>query len=131
MLGSIVQTQVNLAAIVAMGAEVPPAVRLRTTGQDLLGFSRTMAPLAAATLLLALPVATWIARRLRRGRVVLCAIGTVVGFYAAIPIANAVASMPALIAATRGPLGMAAMALALGAGGATFGWWSGRRSRKG
>lgn len=130
-LGCIVQTQVNLAAIVAMGVEVPPWMRLRTTLQDLLGFSRTMAPIAVATLLLALPVATWIARRVGSGRTALCALGAAVGFYVAIPLANAAASMPALIAATRGAPGMAAMALALAAGGAVFGWLTQRSSRRG
>ncbi|HBX54144.1 MAG TPA: hypothetical protein DEH10_01835, partial [Pseudomonas sp.] len=40
--GSIIQTQFNLAALQAIGAPMPLDVRLRTTGQDLLGFSPTL-----------------------------------------------------------------------------------------
>ncbi|QEI08068.1 hypothetical protein FXN63_21145 [Pigmentiphaga aceris] len=118
-LATVVQTQFNLAQITAMGVDVPVALRLRTTGQDLLGFSRTMAPIALCILLLALPVATWIARR-HGHRYLWCSLAGGLGFYAAIAAVDALAPMPTLIAATRGSLGMLSMALAMAVGGAVF-----------
>ena len=118
-LATIVQTQFNLAEITALGVSVPTGVRLRTTGQDLLGFTRTMGPIALCTLLLALPAATWIARR-RGYRRFLCFAAGGVGFYAAMAVIDAFAPMPTLIAATRGSVGMLSMALAMAMGGAVF-----------
>jgi hypothetical protein len=118
-LATIVQTQFNLAQITALGVDVPAGVRLRTTGQDLLGFTRTLGPIALCTLLLALPAATWIARR-HGYRRFLCFLAGGVGFYAAISVIDAFAPMPTLIAATRGTAGMLSMALAMAVGGAVF-----------
>jgi hypothetical protein len=129
-LATVAQTQFNLAEIVALGVEVPLALRLRTTGEDLLSFTRTMAPIALATLALALPVATWIARRSGL-RMLWCALAGGAGFYAAMALVDALAPMPTLIAATRGSAGMAAMALALAAGGAVFALASAERRRGG
>jgi hypothetical protein len=38
-LGSVIQTQINLAAVLAMGRPVTLALRLQTTLQDLVGFT--------------------------------------------------------------------------------------------
>ncbi|MEC9304941.1 MAG: PQQ-dependent sugar dehydrogenase, partial [Pseudomonadota bacterium] len=46
-LGSVVQTQINLAALQALGVAIPFSVRASTTGKDLIHF----APLYAAVLL--------------------------------------------------------------------------------
>jgi len=118
-LSTLVQTQFNLAEITALGVDVPVAVRLRTTGQDLLGFTRTIGPIALCLLLLALPVATWFARR-HGYRLLLCFLAGGVGFYAAVGIIDAFAPMPTLIAATRGAAGKLSMALAMGIGAAVF-----------
>lgn len=53
LLVSITQTQFNLAALQALGADIPLGLRLQTTGQDVLGFSPTFGPLAAIGLLVA------------------------------------------------------------------------------
>lgn len=129
-LATVVQTQFNLAEIVALGVDVPLNVRLRTTGEDLLGFTRTMGPIALSTLALALPVATWMARRSGQ-RTALCALAGGAGFYAAMALVDALSPMPTLIAATRGSVGMLLMALSLAAGGAVFALASAERRRGG
>jgi len=118
-LTTIVQTQFNLAEITALGVDVPVPLRMRTTGQDLLGFTRTIGPIALCILLLALPVATWIARR-HGYRLLLCFLAGGVGFYAAMGVIDAFAPMPTLIAATRSAAGKVSMALAMGMGAAGF-----------
>lgn len=118
-LATLVQTQFNLAEITALGVEVPAAMRLRTTGQDLLGFTRTMGPIALCILLLALPAATWIARR-HGYRLLLCFLAGGVGFYVGMAVIDAFAPMPTLIAATRSAAGKLSMALAMAVGAAVF-----------
>ena len=118
-LATLVQTQFNLAEITALGVEVPAAMRLHTTGQDLLGFTRTMGPIALCILLLALPVATWLARRYGY-RLLLCFLAGGVGFYAGMAVIDAFAPMPTLIAATRSAAGKLSMALAMAVGAAVF-----------
>ncbi len=43
-LGSVVQTQINLAALQALGVAIPFSVRASTTGQDLIHFAPSMQP---------------------------------------------------------------------------------------
>lgn len=63
-LGAILQTQFNLAAIAQLGAPVPLDVRLDATAHDLLGFSPTFGAIVAAGFLIAFAV-TAILRRWR------------------------------------------------------------------
>lgn len=56
LLGCIVQTQFNLAALVQLGAQIPLPLRLQTTAQDLLGFSPSFGPLVAVGFLIAFAV---------------------------------------------------------------------------
>lgn len=130
LLGTMVQTQINLAALGALGLEVPWDVRLRTTGQDLAGFTRTMAPLVLVVLALALPVATWLARRGRRARTLLCALAAGLGFCVALWIVDPLVPMPTLIAATRGIPGTLAMAVCVALGGALFAAVTGPPARR-
>lgn len=60
---SIVQTQLNIARIVELGVPVSWGERLQTTGQDLLGFAPLWGIIVAAGLLVALLVASGLARR--------------------------------------------------------------------
>lgn len=60
--GSIVQTQFNLAALAALEVPIPLDIRLRTTGQDLLGFGPAMLALTGAAFVAAFPVASLLAR---------------------------------------------------------------------
>lgn len=70
-LASIVQTQFNLASLLAFGAPVTPALRGLTTAEDLARFGPVMAGIAAAALLPAFAVAHVVGRvvhaRWRRG----------------------------------------------------------------
>lgn len=50
---SVVQTQFNLAALHALGADISMGTRLLTTRQDLVGFTPSFGPLAAVGLLIA------------------------------------------------------------------------------
>ena len=120
LVGTIVQTQINLYDIQQLGVDIPTAIRLRTTGEDLLGFSPTMAGLAAAALLPAMPCAVWLARRYRWVRGALFALGGWCALTIAFFIADAVAPMPTLVAATRSIVGAVAVAASGAAGGGLF-----------
>lgn len=109
--GSIIQTQYNLAAIQAIGAPIPLGVRLRTTGLDLLGFSPTFGLLVLLGFLFAMPVAAWSSRVLPTLRWPVFALAGAVAVLLALMLANALAPMPTLIAANRtvsGTLGLMA-----------------------
>ncbi|MBC7939804.1 MAG: PQQ-dependent sugar dehydrogenase, partial [Chitinophagaceae bacterium] len=60
--GSVVQTQFNLQALVALGVPVPPGLRALTTLQDLAGFAPVYAGILAAGWIPALGLAAWLAR---------------------------------------------------------------------
>lgn len=135
-LGSVIQTQINLAELQALGAPVPMDARLRTTGQDLLGFTPAYAGLVTGSFLVSLPAAAWLATRLGLRRPwppvgwALHAVAAALGLALAFQIADAVAPMPTLIAATRSAAGTACMLLSAVAGGLCFALWP-RRRREG
>ena len=108
--GSVVQTQWNLQALVALGLDLPLALRLQTTAQDLLAFGPLYAGIVAAGWLPAVVVALGLARRWPAGRTALLAAAGGVGLIAAVRAVDAVAPMPAFIDATRGWPGLLAMA---------------------
>jgi hypothetical protein len=122
---SVVQTQFNLAAITGLGAPVPPALRLQTTLQDLAGFAPGFAAVAAGGLLVALPVAAWLARRLPTRRVLLHTLAGTAAVVAAILLMNALLPVTP-IGATRSLAGF----LALAACGALGGWTFARLSTR-
>lgn len=62
-IGSVIQTQINIARISGLGVEVTAWERFVTTGQDLLGFAPLWGIIVAAGLLVALLVAGGLARR--------------------------------------------------------------------
>lgn len=62
-IGSVIQTQINIARISGLGVEVTVWERFVTTGQDLLGFAPLWGIIVAAGLLVALLVAGGLARR--------------------------------------------------------------------
>ncbi len=120
LLGSVVQTQINLAAITALGPEISLAVRLQTTWFDILGFGPVLALLVAPGFILALPLAALLARALPRARAVLFPLAGVLALWAALRTVDAFAPMPTLIAATRTLPGTLAMAACAGVGAWTF-----------
>ncbi|KQP50000.1 hypothetical protein [Pseudorhodoferax sp. Leaf274] len=116
--GSVVQTQFNLQALVALDVPVPPGLRARTTLQDLAGFAPVYAGILAAGWLPALGLAAWLARRWPALRTALFTVAAGAGMVAAVRAVDAFAPMPVFIDATRGWPGLLGMA----AGAALGGW---------
>ena len=122
-LGCVIQTQIILAEVQAMGGPVTAAVRLQTTLQDLMGFAPVFAGMVAATFLAAFPVAAWLGRRMAQPamRIGVYAAAAAVGLGLAFQVADAFAPMPTLIAATRGVVDTVWMVSSALAGGLVFG----------
>jgi len=120
-LGSVVQTQFNAAAIVALGVPIPLAERLSMTLDDLLGFTPIYGAMVAITLLLALPVAALPARIWPRAWPVWFAAAGGCGILVAFAVADALLPMPTFVAATRSSGGTAAMMASAALGSAAFG----------
>lgn len=124
--GSVVQTQFNLQALVALGVPVPPGVRALTTLQDLAAFAPVYAGILAAGWLPALGLAAWLARRWPAARTALFTAAAGTGMVAAVRAVDALAPMPVFIDATRGWPGLLSMA----AGAALGGWLAARLSAR-
>jgi hypothetical protein len=104
LLGTVAQTQFNLARLAGLGAAVPPDLRLEVTLRDLAGFAPTFGALTLAGFLVAFLVSGLIRRRVPRGRAALYA------------VAGAVA-IATMLLAMKAALGLVAIAAARGAGG--------------
>lgn len=116
-LGSVVQTQFNMAAIASLGPEIPWGLRAQVTGRDLLGFAPTLALLVGAAFAVGLPLAALLARTLGpRGRIAVFAVAGGLALFAAIAAMNALLPVTP-IAATRELVGMVSVALSGGVGG--------------
>lgn len=122
--GSVVQTQFNLQALVALDVPVPPGLRALTTLQDLARFAPVYAGILAAGWLPALGLSAWLARRWPAARTALFTTAAGVGMVAAVRAVDAFAPMPVFIDATRGWVGLLGMA----AGAALGGWLYARLS---
>lgn len=115
-LGSVAQTQFNLAFIAQLGVEVPLAVRLESTVADLVGFAPLYAAAVAVAFAIAFSLTELVARRMAwRGSLFAIAGGAAIAV--AILLANAALPMTP-VAATRVVSGIAVLALA----GAVGGW---------
>lgn len=119
LLGSIVQTQMNLAALQQMGVDISVSQRLVTTLGDLLHFSPVYAALFAVGFIVSQLTALWISRRCWNGhhRPVICALSAMAALWATFQLVDYVAPMPTLIAATRTTAGMGAMLASAGIAG--------------
>lgn len=120
-LGSIVQTQFNLASIASLGAPIPLGVRVEVTAFDLLSFAPTYAIVAAFALLIALLVAAWPAGVFPGLGLGWYALAGFVAIYTALVCMNAMLPVT-VIGAARSSIGMVSLALA----GALGGWLYGR-----
>ena len=110
-MGTVLQTQFNLANLQALGAPMPLGVRVQTTCLDLLGFSPTFAILVILGFIFALPAASLLARLWPMGRWLLFTLAGALAVLAAMALANALLPMPTLIGANRslaGTLGLMA-----------------------
>lgn len=124
--GSVVQTHWNLQALVDVGVNIQASDWWRVIGQDLVGFAPIYGGILAAGWVIALPVASGLARWWPSGRSALLALAAGVGMVAAVRAVDAVAPMPVFIDATRGLPGLLAMA----AGAVLAGWLYARLSAR-
>lgn len=126
-LGSLVQTQLALAALGQLGVDIGLGERLRATAADLRGFAPTYAGLVAAGFLLAFPVAALLTRWLPALRHRLYALaGATAMLTALVLMQQLIGLMP--IASARGVTGLSLHALAGAAGGLGFAWLRSTRS---
>jgi hypothetical protein len=123
--GSIVQTQLNLAALAALGVDISAAVRVRTTIDDLLGFAPAWAAIVAAGFLVALPLCAWLTRRGPAWRDALFSLAAALAVLTALLSMRLALGLTA-IAAARSLLGL----LLLAAAGALGGWAYARLTRQ-
>ncbi len=118
--GSVVQTHWNLQALVDVGVNIPAGDWWRVIGQDLVGFAPIYGGILAAGWVIALPVASGLARWWPSARSALLAVAAGVGMVAAVRAVDAVAPMPVFIDATRGLPGLLAMATGAVLGGLLY-----------
>lgn len=116
-LGTLIQTQLNLFELAKLGVDVPFAVRASTSLHDLIGFAPVFAAIVGGGFLVALPVAGWLGRRRPAARRWLPILAAATAIAVAL-IAMRLAVGLTLIAAARSPLGFALLA----ASGALGGW---------
>lgn len=126
-LGSVVQTQFNLAALQSMGVEIPTMLRLETTLQDLITFAPLYAALFSVGFLPSQIAAALISRWLGgRFQALLGAGAAAIALLVSLKIVDSLAPMPTLIAATREATGMIAMLLSASLAGLLFALLNGR-----
>lgn len=108
-LGSMVQSTLNLLNLLEMGSYATWDDWQRTITNDLVSFGPFYALLVGPAFLFAFPGALWLARRWPVGRSALLGIAGTVGLAVAFFIANKLTPIPTLISATRGMVGWIAM----------------------
>ncbi|MCA1798976.1 MAG: hypothetical protein LC632_05815 [Xanthomonadaceae bacterium] len=113
-LGSIVQTQFNLAAISGLGVDISLGTRLATTLHDLGMFTPVFGTIVFATLLVALPLAALLARLMPALTGILFFAAGAVGIWVSFQLIDALLPMPTFIGATRSTVGTLTMMLAVG-----------------
>lgn len=104
-IGSVIQTQLNLMAIAAIGPAPSWAQRLETTAYDLVYFAPVFAIIVIVSFALALPAAHFAAHFQKRQFAAWCMVAGGIGLWVAYRLINNLAPMPTLIAATRGVSG--------------------------
>ena len=119
-LGSVIQTQYNMAAIRALDAPVPAGTWLMVTLKDLVGFGSFYFGAVAVSFLVALGVAALVARALPARRTLVFALAggvAILGFLQILPVFLPAADLK-IIAATRFASGTVLMVAA----GVVGGW---------
>ncbi|WP_339489644.1 hypothetical protein [Pseudomonas sp. EL_65y_Pfl2_R95] len=119
LVGSILQTQYNLAQLQALGAPMPIDVRVETTCLDVLGFSPIFAILVLLGFAAALPVAAWLSKKIPSARWLLFALAGGLAIFLGLTLANAALPMPTFIGANRSFVGTLGL-MASGSVGALF-----------
>ena len=118
-LGSLIQTQFNLAAITSLGTPVPAGERFATTWHDLAHFAPLYAILIAFALGLALPIAALLVRLFRKRRIELHMLSAAAGVTTVLILMNQLTPITP-IAATRDSIGLLSLSLPATLGGAVY-----------
>ncbi|MCC5854339.1 MAG: hypothetical protein JJU10_01485 [Idiomarina sp.] len=105
LLGTLVQTQLNLHAIATIGPPISLSERFATTWHDLFNFAPLLIALMVLTFVVAIPIAHGISHFQKRQFTAWCMVAGGVGLWTMFQLINNVAPMPTLIAATRGWFG--------------------------
>lgn len=121
LLGSLLQTQINLYDLQQLGAKISWPDRFATSGQDLLGFGPAWFGLVAIGFAIALPVAAWIVHRNGR-RLFWFALAGAAAVAAILGLMSLLLGIMPIAAARQWP-GCLAMLLTGVAGGWSAGWW--------
>lgn len=119
LIGTLIQTQINLAALGSIGVAVDAPTRLATTGADLLGFTPMFGPIVAVGFLIAFLIAALMGRWWPQGKALLYPLA---GFAAIITAMLLMAAIFKLtpVAAARSTFGLIALSLSGALGGWTF-----------
>ncbi|MFG6666999.1 PQQ-dependent sugar dehydrogenase [Halomonas sp. HNIBRBA4712] len=127
-LGSIVQTQINLAALTDMGVEISTFRRVMTTLWDLVTFSPIYALLFSVGFIVSQAGGLLVSRLTLAGRyrLLLCPLLAVAALFLTVHLVNHFAPMPTLVAATRTTLGFFAMLLSAAVAGLVLALLRGR-----
>lgn len=124
-LGSLVQTQLNLYELQQLGTPISVEQRMVTSLRDLAGFTPIFGLMVAVTFIFALPVAAGLGRIFKPWRGLLFALAGGVGIWVAFRVTDHFAPMPTFIAATRDTWGLLLMLAAVAVGS----WLYGRLTR--
>ncbi|WP_126798683.1 hypothetical protein [Aliidiomarina soli] len=119
-LGTIFQTQLNLAAMGNFGPPISFSMRLSNTWHDLRYFGPLYLAIIACTFLVSFSIAELVARLFPGQRIVWLTLAAVVGLWLCFQVIDALAPMPTFIAATRGIGGTLIMLLAAAIGAVTY-----------
>lgn len=120
MLGSIFQTQVNLADMRDIGPPISFAQRMANTWHDLTRFAPLYLFIVLPAFLVSFSLAEGVARKVPGHRMFWLVLGAVSGLAVCFQMVDAVAPMPTLIAATRGLSGTLMMLLAAAIGALVY-----------
>jgi len=127
-LGSIIQSQFNLASITALGVSVPVSTRFEVILFDLLSFAPTYGIIAAFALLIALLVAAWPASVFPALKQFWYGLAGFLAIYTALVIMNAMLPVT-VIGAARSTAGMMSLSMAGALGGWLYGLlWAQRQN---
>ncbi|CUS48456.1 MAG: hypothetical protein HLUCCO02_00200 [Idiomarinaceae bacterium HL-53] len=107
--GSIVQTQLNLYQLAQIGPAIDAGQRLSATLHDLVHFAPLFAFVLASMLVIALPLAHFVAAFQKRQFTAWCIVAGGVGLYVTFQLIDSLVPPPTLIAATRTSVGSFAM----------------------
>ena len=127
-LGTLVQSQINLQDLLNLGVVIPFSTRLQTTIHDLGNFSPVYAVIFGCSFLVSQCVALLFTRFTGPAwRTFWCTFGAALGLWVTFKVVDMIAPMPVLISSTRTAGGMLSMLAAAALTGALFAKLSSRK----